>query len=79
MQGPLVKHIRRVRAQRLKELKQDFHRAIAESNERLLRICDLVISPTGERQFVTSKEKMLDEYMTSRRRRKEAPTRVTPR
>ncbi len=75
MQGPLVKHIRRVRAQHLKELKRDFDRTIAESNERLLRICDVVISPTGERQFVASKEKMIAEYMASRRRRKEARTR----
>jgi hypothetical protein len=56
-------------------MKRDFHRAVAESNERLLRICDVVISPTGERQYVASKEKMIAEYMASRRQRNEARAR----
>lgn len=75
MQGPLVKHIRRVRVQRLKELKQDIHRAAAESNARLLRISDVVISPSGERQFILSKEKMLAEYHASRLQRSQARAR----
>jgi glutamyl-tRNA reductase len=75
MQDPFLKHIRQVRARRLKELKRDFKRAIAESNERLFRSCDVVISPTGERQYVASKEKMYDVYIAPRLRRKEARTR----
>lgn len=66
MQDPLLRDIRRIRARRSKELSRDFKGAIAGSNERLLRVCDVVVSPAGEKQFVTSKQKMYDVYIAPR-------------
>jgi len=58
MKNPLLKDIRRVRAQRSKELARDFDRALDESHERLLKLCDVVVCPSGEKRLVLSANKM---------------------
>ncbi len=60
MQDPILRELRRVRARFLKEMEQDMHRSAEKSNELLHKVCDVVISPTGERQFVVSAQKMSD-------------------
>ncbi len=75
MQDPLLRDIRRVRMQRLKELKRDFKRAIEESNARLLKLCDVVTSPTGKQRFFGSEKKMYDERIAPKLRREEARAR----
>jgi hypothetical protein len=70
MKDPLLKDIRRIRAQRSKDLRRDFKRAVAESNELFYKLCDVVTSPTGERRFVASGPKMYDVLIAPRRRRK---------
>lgn len=70
MQDSLLKDIRRMRARRSKALKRDFKRVIAESNELFYKLCDVVISPTGERRFVASAEKAYDVLVAPRLPRK---------
>jgi hypothetical protein len=70
MQDPLLRDIRRIRAHRSKELKRDFKRAMAESNELIYKLCDVVISPTGERRFVASGTKMHDVLIAPKLREK---------
>ena len=60
MQDPVLRELHRVRARFLKEMEQDMHRSATESNELLYEICDVVVSPTGEYQFVISAEKIHD-------------------
>jgi hypothetical protein len=76
MQDPILKELHRIRAQMLKELKRDPERAIAEWNERSLKACEVVISPTGERQLVGSMQKQYDVYIAPRLRRKHARARA---
>jgi hypothetical protein len=70
MQDLLLKDIRRIRAHRSKELKRDFKRAVAESNELLSKLCDVVISPSGERRFLASATKAYDVLIAPRLQRK---------
>ena len=60
MSDKILRELRRVHAEHLKEMERDMHHFAAESNELLHKICDVVISPTGERQFVASFSKMYD-------------------
>jgi hypothetical protein len=60
MRDPILEELRRVRRRHLKELKRDIHREAIESNELLHKICDVVILPTGEQQFVASAAKMYE-------------------
>jgi glutamyl-tRNA reductase len=60
MQDPILRELRRIRARYLKEMRADMHRSAAKSNEVLDRLCDVVISPTGERHFVLSATKIND-------------------
>jgi hypothetical protein len=66
MQDPLLKDIRRARAERSKALKRDFKGAIAESNELFYKLCDVIVSPTGERRYVASAEKAYDVLIAPR-------------
>jgi hypothetical protein len=70
MQDPLLKDIRRMRARRSKALKRDFKRAMAESNELIYKVCDVVVSPTGERRYVASATKMYEVLIAPRLPRK---------
>ncbi len=70
MRDPLIEDILRIRRRRLKELKRDFKGAMAGSNELLDQICDVVLSETGERQYVISAAKMHDVLIAPRLQRK---------
>ena len=65
MQDPILRELHRVRARYLKEMKEDMHRSAAKSNEMLDKLCDVVVSPTGERQFVLSAKKVNDRFLAS--------------
>jgi hypothetical protein len=47
-------------------MERDIHRSATESNKLLDKVCDVVISPTGERHFVTSAKKMYDVLIAPR-------------
>jgi hypothetical protein len=70
MRDPILRELRRVRARYLTEMERDIHRSAAKSNELLYKVCDVVVSPTGERQFVTSAKKMYDVLIVPKLRRK---------
>lgn len=55
------------------------HRFAQESNELLHQVCDVVISPSGERQFVASGKKMYDVLIAPGLRQTTARNRVPPR
>lgn len=65
MYDPILRELHRVRARFLKEMEQDMHRSAKKSNELLCKVCDVVVSPTGERRFVTSAQKMTDVFGSS--------------
>ena len=68
MRDPILSELRRVRARYLKEMEQDIHRSAAKSNELLHRVCDVVLTPTGEQQFVISARKVHDVLIAPRHR-----------
>jgi hypothetical protein len=70
MRNPLIAEIRRIRVKQSKELAQNPHQAVIDSYELLHKVCDVVVSPTGERQFVASATKMHDVLIAPRLPRK---------
>jgi hypothetical protein len=65
MYDPILRELHRIRARFLKEMEEDMHRSAEKSNELLYKVCDVVISPTGERRFITSAKKMAEVFGTS--------------
>jgi hypothetical protein len=49
---------------------REFKAATADNNELLYKVCGVVISPTGERQYVTSAAKIYDVLIAPRMRGK---------
>jgi hypothetical protein len=66
MHDPILEELRRVRLQFLREMEEDMHRSATKSNEILHRLCDIVTSPDGERQFVVSAQKIHNELIAPR-------------
>ena len=58
MRDPLIAEIRRARAKLSKELEQDADKAMARWEDLRLKICDVIVTPTGERRYVASAVKM---------------------
>src|SRR5688572_31634994 len=60
-------------------LKRDFKGAIAESNELFYKLCDVIVSPTGERRYVASAEKAYDVLIAPRLAREKRRDRKSTR
>lgn len=60
MRNPILSQLRRVRLRRSRERAKNPGRAVAESYELREKICDVVVSETGERRYIASETKMLD-------------------
>ena len=72
MRNPLIDEIRRVRAKLSKELAEDPEKVFARWSELRLKICDVVISPTGEEHYVASATKMHEVLIAPRLAKKAA-------
>jgi hypothetical protein len=66
MRDPILEELRHIRLQFLREMEEDMHRSAAKSNELLHKVCDVVVTATGERQYVLSPQKMYDELIAPR-------------
>jgi len=66
MHDPILEELRRVRLQFLREMEEDMHRSAMKSNELLHKVCDVVITATGEQQYVLSPHKVYDELIAPR-------------
>jgi hypothetical protein len=66
MRNPLIDEIRRVRAKLSRELAEDPDKVYARWNDLHHKICDVVISPTGERRYILSAAKMHEVFIAPR-------------
>ncbi len=74
MRDPLIDEIRRVRAKLSKELAEDPDKVFARWRDLRLKICDVVVSPTGERRYIASASKMHEVLIAPRLAKEAAKT-----
>jgi hypothetical protein len=66
MHDPILDELRRVRLQLSREMAKDVHGFMTRLNESHRKVCDVVISPTGEELYVPSPQKMYYELIAPR-------------
>jgi hypothetical protein len=72
MRDPIIDEIRRVRAKLSKEMAEDPDKFFARLNDLHHKICDVVVSPSGERRYITSAAKMHEVFIAPRLAKKAA-------
>ena len=72
MRNPLIDEIRRARAKLSRELAEDPDKVYARLDDLHRKICDVVVSPTGERRYITSAAKMHAVFIAPRLAKKAA-------
>jgi hypothetical protein len=67
MRNPLIAEIRRIRAKMARERAQNPDRDyIAEAAELRRKVCDVVVTETGETLYITNKDKLYDVLIAPR-------------
>jgi hypothetical protein len=67
MRDPIVAEIRRIRTKMYREWVRNPNRdVVAESRERLLKVCDVVIDKHGRPHYFPNKQKMYDVLIAPR-------------
>ena len=79
MRNPLIDEIRRIRAKMARERAQNPDRDyIAEAAELRRKVCDVVVTETGETHYITNKEKLYEVLVAPRLAKQKRSARNRP-